>query len=535
MNQYSSIVKPAEYQDEINPNLLMRGAETENANTLSNLKGIADAASSVFNIPAYGKDRETLSQIQQGVLDSIKNTQLGDLNNPQSQSSIRGIIRSVTNSPDVQAIAQRGYTYQDMLKEQKEAVKKGENYLNPGKEDADAYYAGADYIKDKTFNNSGFIGANLEKSKAEMIKNLPVTKEWVQKDGVWKEESHVDKNALKDGYASWMKDPNIARTLKYSFDQKYKNSNLSSEAVSKISDLANVSANALYTGKALLQGLQQGTPEYQAQEEKNKNYEKNLEEYQAAKQNPELAGHTYSNILWEQELNADKDNFVKTHSAFNNTDMKFDEASRDYQKHLYRLGEINEENKAKEESTDPGAAKQLTESTKALSQSPAGKSMSWSSSFAERKDIQVANPNGGYSFITPSEVVSQGNGKFKLIYNTVSDAGVSQTKEIPNVSPQDLFNPGGYKHQFQQKLAMGSYNELGQDESVGKLKPPATFQGNMSFKTAKNPKMNYKSSVVWNKATHQWQEAPVITTNEELENLPHNTHVIVDGELKLKP
>lgn len=343
---YSQVVKPAEYQDEINPNLLLKGAETENANTLNNLKGIADQASSVFNIPSYGKDREKLQEIQQGLLDGIKNTPLGDLNNPQAQSSIRGLIRSVTNSPDVQAIAQRGYTYQDMLKEQKEAVKRGENYLNPGFDDAQKYYSGSDYLQNKSFNSNGFIGADLGKKAAEVFDKLKgKSRIAYTKNGSSYVLTESDPNEMKAATSMFLSDPVVRKTLEYNFHQQHSDDELTQGAKGFAESQYNNALSDAQTAFAAAQTYEVGSDKYNEYMGHSIDAQKRADYAKKSMSSPDLNKAFYVQDQLNNYLTEQGKNIQAAHEIHTEGELKEDQYALHNLDHINRLNEHMEEKK----------------------------------------------------------------------------------------------------------------------------------------------------------------------------------------------
>jgi len=153
---YSQIVKPAEWVDPLNLDLYAKGMMYKQQLAEKNLQDITDTYKSIASLPAYGPDRKKLAEIDQQFRQQLSSMDISDLSDMRSTSQIRGLLGGYTTNADVLAIAQRGATYEKMMKEEEEAKKKNQLYMNPGKRKADKYFNGKDYIRDVTFRNDGY-------------------------------------------------------------------------------------------------------------------------------------------------------------------------------------------------------------------------------------------------------------------------------------------------------------------------------------------------------------------------------------------
>jgi hypothetical protein len=339
MNQYSQVVKPADFVQPIDTNLLLKGAVYGQEQDEKNLKTIQDGLSTIYGIPAYGKDREKLQGLQDSVRQQIDSLAKNDLNNPQTMSTVKSLIRSVANSPDVQNIAQRAYTFADMQKEHKEAIKKGEQYFNPGYEEAQKYYSGQDYIKDKNFNNNGFIGLNLAKERGEVLKDIPkVKKQQIVNGRIVTTESYDD-GALKEGLKSFYSDPRIARQINYNLEQHYNGTDWQQEATGHINGFLQTANNNLQKAQYLLAKATPNTPEYNAYLNGVHKYQDEVDKFGHMLQDPSGLAESYKKSVYDEKLN-EQINADILHSQFYSMEgVKADEFALDNQRFAHDIAQ----------------------------------------------------------------------------------------------------------------------------------------------------------------------------------------------------
>lgn len=331
-NRYTVPQDRPTWEAPISENILLRGANQKEETAQRNLQSIQSALEPLMGIPTFGKDREQLSNIQNTIQDQLKGIAVNDLNNPQALGSIKGLIRSTVNSPDVQAIAQRGYTFAQMQKEKADALKKGENWISPGYEEAQKYYNGSDYIRDKSFSNDSFIGADLAKSQLEALKTIEPASKYVIENGRSIKKTYYTPDQLDQAYELSLNTPNALRTLQYNFAKKHESTNFNQDALSHLQDLKN---------KAQMAASVSNDPEAIDK------YNQDIHNYELIEQNPEKYQEMYKNDIYKKELDLDKQHFIKSHNVIQESDEKADEYQMEGIKHLHRLDEIEAEYNAK--------------------------------------------------------------------------------------------------------------------------------------------------------------------------------------------
>lgn len=176
---YSQIVKPAEFVEPVSLDLLAKGTVYKEQMLEQNLEDINNLISYMDNIPSLqGIDTEKKNEILNNVKQQASQLSYSDLANPAVANQLRGYITSVTKDPDMQGIMQRGYSYETMLKEKKDAEAKGGQYFNYGLRQAQKYMEDGKYLRDTTFSNLGGIAPNeaeiLKKAK-DLIEKKEIT------------------------------------------------------------------------------------------------------------------------------------------------------------------------------------------------------------------------------------------------------------------------------------------------------------------------------------------------------------------------
>lgn len=340
-SQYSQVVQPSQYQVPIDTNVLVAGSKFKEQTSQQNLKEIQTELDSILGVPSWGRDHEKMVEVNSTLQEQIKGLSMANLNDPSTTTTIKNLIKSVANSPDVQAIAQRGFQFQEMQKEAREALKVGKNYLNPGYEEAQKYYSSGEYIRDKGFNNNGFISPDLAKLRGEVYKNTPKVKKQVFKDGRWLTEESYDEGALKEGLNSMYSDPNVQKLINYNLDNKYKDVDWNVEAANHLNSFKSVAEDNYNKAYSLQQSFQQGTPEYQKYGALVNKYQKELGQINTMAQDP--AGHVdeYKRSIFNEEKQNQIAADLANSQFYSQEGIKADEFALDAQHFNHRLAEIS--------------------------------------------------------------------------------------------------------------------------------------------------------------------------------------------------
>ena len=169
-SSYSQVVEPAGYIEPVSLDLLAKGTMYKEQMLEKNLEEVQSLMYNSENIPSLqGIDTEKKNEILKKVKEQVSQLSYSDLANPSVANQLKGYINSVTNSPDMKGIMQRGYSYETMLKEKKEAEAKDKQYFNYGLRQAQKYIEDGKYLRDVTFSNLGGVAPNeadiLKKAK----------------------------------------------------------------------------------------------------------------------------------------------------------------------------------------------------------------------------------------------------------------------------------------------------------------------------------------------------------------------------------
>lgn len=179
---YKEVVQPAKYVAPMDLNLLLKGTQYKQEQSEKNFNEIQGQVNNLLSIPAYGKDKEILNQKLQELQQVMGGLDVTNLETPQAKQQINSLINQFSQDKDVQAVAQRGNSYQNMMAEKQDFDKKGKTYVNSGLRKLNQYYSGDDYIRDVKFSNDGYEAPNVVEAMKK-IKELETPEEKQIPDG----------------------------------------------------------------------------------------------------------------------------------------------------------------------------------------------------------------------------------------------------------------------------------------------------------------------------------------------------------------
>ena len=151
---YSKVIEPTEYVAPMDLDLYLKGETMLYKQSQQKLQELQNQVSNVFNIPAYGVDKEKLNEYQQKFqadLQSLSGSNLKDIN---TSSKLNNIIKQYANNSEILNIAQRGYKWQQYQKDLHDIKEKGKIvplWKLKDYKDAENYYNGTEFIADKKF------------------------------------------------------------------------------------------------------------------------------------------------------------------------------------------------------------------------------------------------------------------------------------------------------------------------------------------------------------------------------------------------
>lgn len=200
-NPYNEVVQPAKYVAPMDLNLLLKGTQYKQEQSEKNFNEIQGQVNNLLSIPAYGKDKEILNQKLQELQQVMGGLDVTNLETPQAKQQINSLINQFSQDKDVQAVAQRGNSYQNMMAEKQDFDKKGKVYMNQGLRKLNKYYSGDDYIRDVKFSNYGYEAPDAGKIMEEVKKIVTPSKKQVPGlNGTMQEIEEYEPKALQKAF-----------------------------------------------------------------------------------------------------------------------------------------------------------------------------------------------------------------------------------------------------------------------------------------------------------------------------------------------
>lgn len=298
-SQYSQIVKPAEYVEPVSLDILAKGTLYKEQMLEQNLEGINNLISYMDNIPSLqGIDTEKKNEILNNVKQQASQLSYSDLANPAVANQLKGYISSVTKDPDMQGIIERGTLFESEIKKKKDAESKGKNYYSPVIDQAVNYINNGKYLKETRFNGEGFVDPELQKLKADYLKNVPKVKTQKKVGGYWVETESYDQDALNAALSELYSRPDAQKYLNYTFAQKYADVNWDDKGREKVNELLIKAQQTADLAKANLAKTPNDVKALADLAEAN-NF---IENYQSLLNNPSLIGSQLKNAVINQDV-----------------------------------------------------------------------------------------------------------------------------------------------------------------------------------------------------------------------------------------
>jgi len=298
-SQYSQVVKPAEYVEPVSLDLLAKGTMYKEQMLEQNLEGISNLIYNTENMPSLqGIDTEKKNEIINNIKEQASQLSYSDLANPAVANQLKSYITSVTKDPDMQGIMQRGYSYETELKNKKDAKAKGKNYYSPIIDQANSYMNAGTYLKESRFNGEGFVDPELQKLKAEYLKNVPKVKTQKKVGGYWVETESYDQDALNANLSELYSRPDAQEYLNYTFAQKYADVNWDDKGREKVTELLTKAQQTAALAKANLAKTPNDRKAMADLEEANGF----VSNYQSLLSNPSLVGSQLRSSVINQDV-----------------------------------------------------------------------------------------------------------------------------------------------------------------------------------------------------------------------------------------
>lgn len=308
---YSRPVEPAKWVDPMDLNLYTKSMMYKEQMAQQNLKSITDTYSTIMSVPAYGPDREKLAQIDQQFKQQLSSMNLSNLGDLNTSSQIKSLLGQYTTNADVLAIAQRGTTYKQMLKEKQEAEKKNKIYLNEGMDALNDYFGGSDYIQNLKFGNDGFTyegaGDIIEKAK----KTLTPDKKIIDLGkGQYKIVESYDPDKLKTAITTVAQNnPGWIKYHRYMNNKAFKDKNADDYAKQTYAENITLYESAIEKLNQL-KALEKNPKNIATYDLKIKQLRENIDNTNKKLTNPYL-GINFKNEMFQQSMNQDVDNIAE--------------------------------------------------------------------------------------------------------------------------------------------------------------------------------------------------------------------------------
>ncbi len=332
---------------------LAQGLGTQEADSRAQQSKYQDEIGSILNItPISQGDAEVLQKAKNAMNQGLKDVDISDLHNPQNRSRINSIISSITNNPDVMAVAQRSATFRKMKDEKDKAESAGKEYINPGYEDAINYSKQGLFIKNKQFTSDGFIAKDVPKFFSEIEATVGDKSEW-RTDPVTGERylaTYKDKGEVETALRfAIQSDPIIAKQLHHQFNQNFGDVDWANHAKDKVAEDYNKTNGLLDNAGIRLQHLIANggnAQEIAATKAEIQNYKSEAANYKSLYDNPYSAQAIESKYR-EDYLNKQISDYSEAASHFKYGEQHLPEREKlAYQRTTELIKEANENTRA---------------------------------------------------------------------------------------------------------------------------------------------------------------------------------------------
>ena len=300
---YSQTIQPNQYVAPLDLNVYMKGVMYKEELAKQNLQDLSTVYSGLTSIPAYGKDAEMLQTKIQELKDNLGKMNISNLGDINTSSSLKQMIGQTSSDVDILNITRRGMVYTSELKRKKEAEAKNEFFTSPILDQAEKYYSGDTYIRDKTFNGDGWNTPQMGKLKAKYLEGVPKVKKQVKIGNYDYTIESYDDEAYKSRLQDMWNSPLVKKQMDYDFDQEYENYDFATEGVAsaqKTIDKAKLQSDQAYH---ILQTSKQGSPTYNDALEKYQEAQSFITDYTPLVSNPGLLGENLKAKMKQDKIN----------------------------------------------------------------------------------------------------------------------------------------------------------------------------------------------------------------------------------------
>ena len=283
------------------------------------------------NIASYGQDTEIKHEMFRKLNQELEKFSGANYGDAAVSAQLEGLINNFTMTKDIAGMQSRAYALDKMEKEEEAARLKGQEYYNPGLNQARKYYQSGAYKKDVRFSDEGNIAPDFAALTKNILdqKNVSYEKQTMGPDGRLYKQQVVDANAAA---AEWKlraeNDPKLAKYLKYKFEESNEGTDWQQAGVQHYQTKAELAARtaAEYARYIQLERAKANPDEatiasYTAQ----LGYQQSLVDgYLNVARDPKLVGEDYRRILYGEYLQDEANRFGKSKELLTTTDISTD-------------------------------------------------------------------------------------------------------------------------------------------------------------------------------------------------------------------
>lgn len=187
----------------------------------------------VGNIPSLGQDTQKKQEIMDNVNKELSKFAGQDLREGNVQSSLNGFIGQVLGGKDLQNMAARATKYTQDQKTYRELQKAGKSvpmWMQTSLNQAGEYYGSGVYDPEAKFVGEIQVAPDFTAKHKSLIDQVKPQKEWVFKDGYWREMEGVSKDRLAGAfYQNYTSDPESKEYYEKLFDATHSKTNWETE------------------------------------------------------------------------------------------------------------------------------------------------------------------------------------------------------------------------------------------------------------------------------------------------------------------
>lgn len=283
------------------------------------------------NIASYGQDTEVKHEMFRKLNQELEKFAGANYGDAAINAQLDGLVNSFTMTNDIASMQARAYTLDKMEKEEEAARLKGQEYYNPGLNQARKYYQSGVYKKDVRFSDEGNIAPDYAKISKDILEmpNVSYETETLTPDGHIYKTKVVNAKAAANAYKMMAQnDPKLAKYLRHRFEEAHEGTDWKEAGVEHYYTKAELAqqtaleyARAIEAEKAKAKPDQATILAYQTQMGNQRSL---AEQYLNVARDPNLVGEDYHRVLYAEHLEDQADRFGKSKELMVTTDISTD-------------------------------------------------------------------------------------------------------------------------------------------------------------------------------------------------------------------